>query len=56
MCQPLYTKVDRDGTGIFPDSIREDAVAEPEIRQAAITNTMENFGYAFPLLKTAQKV
>ena len=32
---------------LFLDSIREDAVAKAEIRQAALANTMENFGYVF---------
>jgi type I restriction enzyme R subunit len=32
---------------LFLDSIREDAVADPNIRQAAKANTMENFSYVF---------
>lgn len=32
---------------LFFDSLREDAVADPNLRQAAMANTMENFGYAF---------
>jgi type I restriction enzyme R subunit len=32
---------------LFLDSIREDAVADEGIRQAAMANTMENFGYVF---------
>jgi SOS-response transcriptional repressor LexA len=32
---------------LFLDSIREDAVADAGIRQAAMANTMENFGYVF---------
>jgi type I restriction enzyme R subunit len=32
---------------LFLDSIREDAVADADIRQAAMANTMENFGYVF---------
>jgi type I restriction enzyme, R subunit len=32
---------------LFFDAIREDAVADPALRQAAIANTMENFGYVF---------
>ncbi|HXG60430.1 MAG TPA: type I restriction endonuclease [Planctomycetota bacterium] len=32
---------------LFLDSIREDAVAKADIRQAALANTMENFGYVF---------
>lgn len=32
---------------LFLDSIREDAVADPALRQAALANTMENFGYVF---------
>ncbi len=32
---------------LFFDSIREDAVADPELRQVAVANTMENFGYVF---------
>nr|QNO43543.1 hypothetical protein HMEJMANM_00012 [Methanosarcinales archaeon ANME-2c ERB4]QNO44674.1 hypothetical protein FAIAHACK_00011 [Methanosarcinales archaeon ANME-2c ERB4] len=32
---------------LFLDSIREDAVADTTLRQAAMANTMENFGYVF---------
>ena len=32
---------------LFLDSIREDALADPNLRQAAMANTMENFGYVF---------
>jgi phage repressor protein C with HTH and peptisase S24 domain len=32
---------------LFLDSIREDAVTDEGIRQAAMANTMENFGYVF---------
>lgn len=32
---------------LFFDSIREDATADPVLRQAAVANTMENFGYVF---------
>lgn len=32
---------------LFLDSIREDAVADSIIRQAALANTVENFGYVF---------
>ncbi len=46
----------RPGDQLFLELIREDAVADPEIRQAAITNTMENFGYVFLLLETTEKV
>lgn len=37
----------KPGDQLFLESIREDAVADPEIRQAALANTMENFGYVF---------
>lgn len=37
----------RPGDQLFFDSIREDATADPELRQAAMANTMENFGYVF---------
>ncbi len=39
---------------LFLDSIREDAVANTTIRQAALANTMENFGYVF--LKALQEL
>ncbi|TET44556.1 type I restriction endonuclease subunit R [candidate division TA06 bacterium] len=32
---------------LFIDSIREDAAANTNLRQAALANTMENFGYVF---------
>ncbi len=32
---------------LFFDSIREDAIADSALRQAALANTMENFGYVF---------
>ena len=32
---------------LFFDSIREDAVGDSGLRQAAVANTMENFGYVF---------
>lgn len=32
---------------LFFDSIRADAVADSELRQVALANTMENFGYVF---------
>jgi type I restriction enzyme R subunit len=32
---------------LFFDSIREDAVADADLRQVALANTMENFGYVF---------
>ena len=37
----------KPGDQLFLDSIREDAVADAGIRQAAMANTMENFGYVF---------
>ena len=37
----------KPGDQLFFDSIREDAVADNSLRQAAIANTMENFGYVF---------
>jgi type I restriction enzyme R subunit len=37
---------------LFFDSIKEDAVNDPELRQAAKANTLENFGYVF--LKSLQ--
>ncbi len=37
----------RPGDQLFFDSIREDAAADPALRQAAMANTMENFGYVF---------
>ena len=32
---------------LFFDAIREDAAADSELRQVALANTMENFGYVF---------
>jgi type I restriction enzyme R subunit len=32
---------------LFFDSIKEDALADSGLRQAAMANTMENFGYVF---------
>jgi type I restriction enzyme R subunit len=32
---------------LFFDSVREDAVADSELQQMALANTMENFGYVF---------
>ncbi len=37
----------KPGDQLFFDAIREDAVADTGLRQAAIANTMENFGYVF---------
>ena len=37
----------KPGDQLFFDSIREDAVSDTYLRQAAKANTMENFGYAF---------
>jgi type I restriction enzyme R subunit len=37
----------KPGDQLFFDSIREDAVADTNLRQAAIANSMENFGYVF---------
>ncbi len=37
----------KPGDQLFLEAIREDAVADQEIRQAALANTMENFGYVF---------
>ncbi|MEW5920364.1 MAG: type I restriction endonuclease [Bacillota bacterium] len=37
----------KPGDQLFFDSIREDAVADTNLRQAALVNTMENFGYVF---------
>lgn len=39
---------------LFLDSIREDAVADTAVRQAAHANTLENFGYVF--LKTLERL
>ena len=35
------------GDHLFFDSICEDAVADPSLRQAAMVNTEEGFGYVF---------
>jgi type I restriction enzyme R subunit len=37
----------KPGDQLFFDSIREDAIVDTNLRQAAIANTMENFGYVF---------
>ncbi len=37
----------KPGDQLFFDSIKEDAVANPALRQAALANSMENFGYVF---------
>jgi len=37
----------KPGDQLFFDSIREDAMADRNLRQAALANTMENFGYVF---------
>jgi type I restriction enzyme R subunit len=37
----------KPGDQLFFDSIREDAMADSDLRQAAQVNTMENFGYVF---------
>ena len=37
----------KPGDQLFFESIREDAVADGNLRQAALANTMENFGYVF---------
>jgi len=37
----------KPGDQLFFDSIREDAMADGSLRQAAMANTMENFGYVF---------
>jgi type I restriction enzyme R subunit len=37
----------KPGDQLFFDSIKEDAAADAEIRQAALNNTEENFGYVF---------
>ncbi|MBN1459783.1 MAG: type I restriction endonuclease subunit R [Armatimonadetes bacterium] len=37
----------KPGDQLFFDSIREDAMADSSLRQAALANTMENFGYVF---------
>ena len=42
----------KPGDQLFFDSIKEDAIANPDLKQAALANTMENFGYVF--LKTLE--
>ncbi|MFA5331427.1 MAG: type I restriction endonuclease [Methanoregula sp.] len=37
----------RPADQLFFDSIREEAVADSHLREAALANTLENFGYAF---------
>jgi len=37
----------KPGDQLFFDSIREDAVADTALRQAAVANTLENFSYVF---------
>ena len=37
----------KPGDQLFFESIKEDAVADSNLRQAALANTMENFGYVF---------
>ena len=37
----------KPGDQLFFDSVRADAVADPNLRQAALANTQENFGYVF---------
>jgi type I restriction enzyme R subunit len=37
----------KPGEQLFFESIREDAVADSSLRQAALANTLENFGYVF---------
>ena len=37
----------KPGDQLFFDSIREDALGNGELRQAALVNTMENFGFVF---------
>jgi type I restriction enzyme R subunit len=37
----------KPGDQLFFDSIQEDAVADGNLRQAALANSMENFGYVF---------
>jgi len=37
----------KPGDQLFFESIREDAVADDGLRQAALANTMENFGFVF---------
>jgi type I restriction enzyme R subunit len=37
----------KPGDQLFFDSIKEDAASDDELRQVALANTMENFGYVF---------
>ena len=37
----------KPGDQLFFDSIKEDALADSDLRQAALANSMENFGYVF---------
>ena len=37
----------KPGDQLFFDSIREDAITDTNLRQVALANTMENFGYVF---------
>lgn len=37
----------KPGDQLFFESLREDAVADSSLRQAALANTMDNFGYVF---------
>ncbi len=37
----------KPGDQLFFDSIKEDAVSNTNLKQAALANTMENFGYVF---------
>jgi type I restriction enzyme R subunit len=37
----------KPGDQLFFESIQEDAVADQNLRLAALANTMENFGYVF---------
>jgi type I restriction enzyme, R subunit len=41
------TGTTKPGDQLFFDSIREDAMADDNFRQAALANTLENFGYVF---------
>jgi type I restriction enzyme R subunit len=36
-----------EGDQLFFDAVRADAVENPELRRAALANTLENFGFAF---------
>jgi type I restriction enzyme R subunit len=42
-----FGTVFKPGDQLFFESIREDAVADSSLRQAAMANTMGNFGYVF---------